>query len=112
MTSAKRARLLAGLTVLAQVACTSGPKVQVATPAAQELVLWRIEQRGHGPLASFELCEASLCATPSKKSAAIRVRSKAWKPETRDVGASPHMPSFTPNAGSGREHDRASGLPP
>jgi hypothetical protein len=108
----KHARLLICLTVLAQAACASRSGMQAPLLAAQELVLWRIEQRGYGPLASFELCEPPSCATPSKKSVAIRTPPNARTSEAGRVGAGLGTDASTPNASSARTPGAVPERPP
>ena len=64
--------------------CSAAPIVEPATlPAAVSATL-RAAQRGHGPLASFALCEASQCPQPTPKAFAARAAAPGHGRDDRD----------------------------
>jgi hypothetical protein len=52
--------------------CATAPVVEPAAPPAAVSATLRAAQRGHGPFASFALCEASQCPPPTPKAFAAK----------------------------------------
>jgi hypothetical protein len=67
--------------------CATAPVVEPATSPATVSATLRAAQRGHGPFASFALCEATQCPQPTPKAFAAKVPAAGHGRDGRNGGA-------------------------
>lgn len=64
--------------------CATAPVVEPAASPAVVSAILRAAQYGHGPFASFALCEASQCPQPTPKAFAAKVAGAGHGRDGRD----------------------------
>ena len=64
--------------------CATAPVVEPVTSPALVSATLRVAQRGHGPSASFALCEASQCPQPTPKAFATKAAAPGNGGDGRD----------------------------